>query len=204
MIISKEQLKCTVCSDADRPELNAVCFTTKGAISTDGKRILIVPYPKAKDDGLFDSFEVTSDSSYQLKGYETILITADNAAHIASSFFKKTEVEDPDMTLALIDKNNEHNKTTISITNGDLRKEFSFEINDHKFPKIEHVLPVSPVTFEVTFLAEIFIDLLKNIKNSSGCASFKFNFHGELGVVEILANGTEVKTKGYIMPMRGE
>jgi len=206
MIISKEQLQFHVCSgDSSRPEICKICFDKSGAISTDGKRLLVVPYPKLPDDELFESEQTKADAKYEIPDGERACISSENSRHVASNFFKYSEVKNPDQTFAAMEKC-ENESVKISLTNGDLHKEFLIDASSQTFPEYSQIIPRSEPTFETMFDTSLLIDLLRKIKGADAGNSkyVKIRFHGEAGLAELVtvSESDHEPIRAFIMPVR--
>ena len=115
MLISKQQLACHVCSAYDdRKAIQSICFDENGAVSTDGKRILIVPYPVNANQDLFETEESKADAEEKKlalitqmekelvtegiirgKGFEDVVITTSNSN--INVFIKASELTESEV-----------------------------------------------------------------------------------------------------------
>ena len=123
MLISNEQLKFNVCGDNSESNMN-ICLDDYGAVSTDGKRIMIVPYPEDGNLDLFETEASKADAKYKLVPGERILVSAEQAKQISKAFCKGDSVV-PGAEFAAIEKNPDGTKS-ISMVNPDegIQKEF--------------------------------------------------------------------------------
>lgn len=84
MLISKKQLKHNMCSkDYTNPVLRCICFTDDGAVSTDGKALMVVPYPHHNEDTRFANHDVKEAAD--TKPERPIMVNANDAQAIAAS-----------------------------------------------------------------------------------------------------------------------
>lgn len=89
MIISKAQLENNVASkDDSRVALKHIVFCKEGAVSTDGKQLLVIPYP----DKATDVYTTSADEFFEDEGFPEgefeILVEATEAKRFASLFPK--------------------------------------------------------------------------------------------------------------------
>lgn len=84
MLISKKQLKNHVCSkDETRKALRYIHFTKDGAVSTDGKVLMVVPYPRWNENTRFASRDIKEKAEAELT--RPVMIHAQDAPNIAAS-----------------------------------------------------------------------------------------------------------------------
>jgi len=84
MLISKKQLKNHVCSkDETREALRYICFTKDGAVSTDGKVLMVVPYPRWNENTRFASRDIKEKAEAEFT--RPVMIHAKDAPNIAAS-----------------------------------------------------------------------------------------------------------------------
>lgn len=202
MLITKQQFAQNVCSDPARPELNRIRFDQIGAVSCDGKRILIVPYPVIEED-LFETEETAADAKYKLQGGEAIYIKEEQAKQIANAFFKPSDGVDGCFRYAVMEQKD--GKRLISLVNPEqkIRKEFILEEDfDLVYPDYYQILPKSPATMEVYFDLGILIDLLSKVRKAADTSekAVRFRFHGEKGLLEILYGDSGREVRAYINP----
>ena len=205
MLISKEQCKNHVADQSDdREVIGKISFEKSGAVSTDGKRVLIVPYPVYSDNDLFETEESKADSKYKLKKNEAILIDADTAKHLSVNFFKEKEQTNHVGRLAAIDVKKDI--VLISMVSDTIGKEFEIKKSGQKFPDWRTIIPKSKVTGTTLFGIDLLLDTLKKIKSSitDDATNIEFRFHGDIGVVELttVGNCQHKEIKALIMPMR--
>lgn len=205
MLISKEQLKFNVCGDDENKTF--ICLDDKGAVSTDGKRIMIVPYPEDGNLDLFETEVTRADAKYSLGLGERILVSAEQAKQISNAFCKGDGAI-PGVQFAAIEKNPDGTKS-ISMVNPDegIQKEFLLAEKFDDFPNYKMVIPSDDkLSFEIIFITSLLVDLLTKMqkagKDFTDCLRVKF--HGQHGVVEFIHGDIEENIKGYIMPCRGK
>lgn len=202
MLISKEQLKFNVCGTEDNN--NNICLDEFGAVSTDGKRLMIVPYPKDCDLELFEDEVTRADAKYKLAPGERILISAEQAKQISNAFCKGDSII-PGVEFAAIEKNPDGTKS-ISMVNPDegIQKEFLVAEKFDNFPNYRIVIPASEPTAEFVFTTSLLVDFLTKMqkagKEYSDCLRIKF--HGPHGVAEFIHGNIEENIKGYMVPCR--
>lgn len=208
MLISKQQLACNVCSHDDtRDTLQCICFDEQGAVSTDGKRILIVPYPVFQDLELFETEETKADAKFKLDPGQKILIREEQAKQIAAAFFKGDGCI-PGVRFAAMEQTPTGEKL-ISFVNPEqkISKEFLLDESfDGAFPNYRQVIPKSEITFEINVSINLLLDLLTQMKKAQGdqTAEFvKFRFHGETGVFELTLGKDEHQIRAYMSPALG-
>lgn len=205
MLISQEQCKFNVADKEDiREAIGKICFEKEGAVSTDGKRILVVPYPVYDDNDLFETEESKADAKYKLKENESILIDADTAKHLAINFFKEKEQENHVGRLAAVEVKD--HDVCISMVSDIVNKEFKAHKSEQDFPNWKQIIPKSETTGLTAFDIDLLIDTLKKIKGASRGYSnmVEFRFRGDINVVEISTNSSENGDviRAYVMPMR--
>lgn len=84
MLISKKQLKHNVCSrDYSRPPLRCICFADDGAVSTDGKVLMVVPYPHRNENTRFANPKVKKAADAPPE--HPVMVKANDAQAIAAS-----------------------------------------------------------------------------------------------------------------------
>lgn len=196
MIISKEQLSCHVCStDEERASINYISFEKDGAVSTNGKTILIVPYPNINDNDLFETAESIADAKYKLKENENIMVRRDVAKHVSQNFFKTSETNNDVQTFAAMEVKN--NDIHISMISPVVDKEFETIKASIDFPSWKGVLPKTECTSQMNFNISELFNLMKQLKSASQCTFARFTFHGETGIVKI---ETEDGIVAYTIP----
>ena len=202
MLITKQQFAQNVCSDPSRPELNRIRFDQIGAVSCDGKRILIVPYPVIEED-LFETEETAADAKYKLQGGEAIYIKEEQAKQIANAFFKPSDGVSGCFRYAVMEQKD--GKRLISLVNPEqkIRKEFVLEEDfDLVYPDYYHLLPKSDATLEIYFDLGRLIDLLSKVRKAADTfeEAVRFRFHGEKGLLEILYGDPGKEVRAFINP----
>jgi len=205
MLISKQQLAFNVCGyDDTRKAIQSICFDEIGAISTDGKRILIVPYPVDAKQDLFETEEAKADAKFKLAPGQKILVHEEQAKQIAAAFFKG-DGANPEVRFAAMEQK-ETGEKLISMVNPEqkIRKEFLLDESfDGGFPEYKHVLPKSETTLAVRISINLLLDLLSKMKKAQGdnTSEFvEFKFHGAMGVFELILGENENTIRAYMSP----
>jgi len=208
MLISKQQLACHVCGcDDTRKAIQSICFDQLGAVSTDGKRLLIVPYPVNANQDLFETEEAKADAKFKLSPGQKILVHEEQAKQIAAAFFKG-DGSDPGVRFAAMEQK-ESGEKLISMVNPEqkIRKEFLLDESfDGGFPEYKQVIPKSETTLEISISLNLLLDLLNQMKKAQGDTISEFvdfRFHGERGLVEMTLGEDEKAIRAYITPAIG-
>lgn len=209
MLISKQQLACHVCgSDDTRKAIQSICFDQLGAVSTDGKRILIVPYPVNACQDLFETEEAKADAKFKLAPGQQIFVHEEQAKQIAAAFFKGDGVI-PGVRFAAMEQK-ESGEKLISMVNPEqkIRKEFLLDESfDGGFLEYKLVIPKSETTLEISISLNLLLDLLTQMKKAQGDnpAEFvEFKFHGERGIFELTLGEDENAIRAYMSPALGK
>lgn len=180
MIISKRQLTCHAANVYDgRPELSYILFTRAGAVSTDGKCILRVPYPKPSEgqkNECFGTGQVREMADAELPEGGILVHAAD--AKLMESMIRKQQIaaSEPNRLLDTVE---------YAAMNGSQEgalKEASIACFDHgisrqitlgralsrDFPLYERVIP--PALGKVTMMvnAKALASLLSKIVKAAG------------------------------------
>ena len=208
MLISKQQLACRVCGNDEREALQSICFDQRGAVSTDGKRILIVPYPVNANQDLFETEEAKADAKFKLAPGQKILVHEEQAKQIAAAFFKG-DGSDPGVRFAAMEQK-ETGEKLISMVNPEqkIRKEFLLDESfDGGFPNYLCVIPKSEVTLEINVSLNLLLDLLTQMKKARGDSAAEFvniKFHGERGIFELTLGEDEHAIRAFMAPAMGK
>lgn len=204
MLISKQQLACHVCSAYDdRKAIQSICFDENGAVSTDGKRILIVPYPVNANQDLFETEESKADAKFKLAPGQKILVHNEQAKQIAAAFFKDDGCV-PGVRFAAMEQKN--GEKLISMVNPEqkIHKEFLLDESfDGEFPEYRRMIPKSDPTLQISFSVNLLLDLLQNMKRAQGDKKseyVRFKFHGEMGIAELILGDDEHAIYAYLLP----
>ena len=209
MLISKQQLACNVCShDGVHDALQAICFDELGAVSSDAKRLLIVPYPVCPDTELFETEEIKADAKFKLDPGQKILVREEQAKQIAAAFFKGDGCI-PGVRFAAMEKKVTGEKL-ISFVNPEqkIQKEFLLDESfEGAFPDYRQIIPKSEVTLEINVSLNLLLDLLTQMKKAQGDSAAEFvniKFHGERGIFELTLGEDEHAIRAFMSPAVGK
>lgn len=202
MLINKQQIKCHVASkDDSRKELCGICFRKEGAVSTNGKCLLIIPYPEINANDFFEVPEAEIDRAFKLGENEEIIISQEDAKHLEKNFFKKGEL--PIIPLGAMGKI-DNEKAQVVMSNISLNKVFTFKPVEDAYPDYKKVLPQSKPEYVIDFNIEILSEMLKiaaSALNDADSKIVRFEFRGPASPVVIKNSGG---LYGLAMPARTE
>lgn len=186
MLISKQQIKCHVASkDDSRKQICGICFTQDGAVSTNGRCLLVIPYPEINADDFFEVPEAEIDRKFKLKEGEEIIITQEDAKHLEKNFFKAGEL--PIIPLGALGKI-DNEKAQVAMSNISLNKVFTFKPVDGNYPDYKRVLPRSEPKYTIDFNITSFAEMLKIVAEALGDKDSKivrFEFRGSASPVVV-------------------
>ena len=202
MLINKQQIKCHVASkDETRKEICGICFRKEGAISTNGRCLLVVPYPEIDSDDFFEVPEAEIDNNFKLENDDEIIINQEDAKHLEKNFFKPGEL--PFIPLGAMGRVGDE-KAQVVMSNTSFDKIFTFKPIDGKYPDYQKVMPQSKPQYVLNFDINSFSELLKIAAEALGESDSRivtFEFRGAASPVVLKgARGLY----GLAMPCRVE
>jgi len=202
MLINKQQIKCHVASkDETRKEICGICFRKEGAVSTNGRCLLVVPYPEIDSDDFFEIPEAKIDNEFKLGENEEIIISQDDAKQLEKNFFKPGEL--PIIPLGAIGRVDDE-KAQVAMSNISFNKVFTFKPIEGEYPDYQKVMPQSKPQYTLSFDITSFSEMLKIAAEALGENDSKvveFEFRGAASPVVLKgARGLY----GLAMPVRKE
>ena len=147
--LSKGNLTAHVTTKDDyRPALTAICFTQEGTVSTDGFRLLFVPYPKEQKDGAIETLPLSADYHPQ------VMIPARTLTNIAKALVGKNgEAE------LSVDAEGKPSIVTESCS-------VAVKPIEGAYPRYEQIIPEGEPVASVAVNVDFLIDVLRKLKRT--------------------------------------
>lgn len=168
MLISKKQLKNHVCSDDDsRRTLMFIRFDKKGAMSTDGKRAMLVPYPTQNPSMLRESVEEAAKAEFT----NPVLIHKNDAAEIASGMKPiSLPVHGKQIPLVAISSGGMNQSEYFVVQNNiDSDKRMAVKRSDPgNFPEVDNFFDIHEGDLTLRFTLKLLADLLNKMAAAAG------------------------------------
>lgn len=195
-LVSRRNLECHVADPKHSGALDSVLFTEAETVSTDGKLLMVVPYPNE------DLSEFPFTSERESNCVDSVLVSAGQLAKVAKALPKNSTR--PILDLAKLHGTSETG-ATFSVTDLDTSIDLTVRSTDARFPDYSRVM-ASPDTAQIHLGVAVLEKLLKALKKASA-TSVIFKMGSEKDAVRFEARHGESPAArdegihGMIMPI---
>ncbi len=171
MIISKNQLKYHVANNTEsREALQFINFCELGAVSTDGKSIMIVAPPEGNEAFLHGSLEILVAASQPLA--RNLYIHCDDAKELIGNFTRIGGNQ------AALTNENDDDKFKLFFENGEVAKTIETKRKQpYNFPDVFRVLSQKPGAVSMCFDAKLLKDFIGKLSAASEQRYIEFRFN---------------------------
>jgi hypothetical protein len=209
-LLSRVNLEANVAdTDPTRFQMNSLLLDPEGVVSTDGKVLMVTPYPDDAIEEFPGDDDRTDDVDKELDGS---ILPLSVAAAIAKALPKRHFR--PILACALVSKVDDDMDARATVTNLDTRQEINIKLVDGKYPEWKRAIPTEELTVNLTLSIPVLEKLLKAAKKAGAgyldfaivaedsgkvATAVRFKAHGCI-VKRVASTGPE-KAHGVIMPI---